>query len=207
MYEVNDTSEEGGVASTSTHLAQCLLSEAEGVEGLVVGGLVPPEPLPDAGHVSGEKLLNVPDVVQVLGQRVVHVDADHLARTLCICWVCDECARRHVDVPRREGRRSDGGGERETEREGERDRQTERGRGGGREREGEREREEEERERQREIRLFENEAASQQRLDRTTLSYYRPTCAGSEPESASRMQGLGKAGEHVPNLMFTSRIT
>lgn len=62
----------------STHLAQCLLPEAELVQGLVIGGLVPPEPLPDTGHVPRKKLLNILDVVQVLGQRVVFVDSDHL---------------------------------------------------------------------------------------------------------------------------------
>lgn len=69
----------------SAHLAESLLSEAEGVEGLVVGGFVPPEPLPDAGHVPGEQLLHVRDVVQVLRQRVVHVDADNLKYLGRVC--------------------------------------------------------------------------------------------------------------------------
>lgn len=65
-------------ASSFTHLAQGLLPEAEFVKGLVIGGLVPPEPLPDAGHVPREKLLNISDVVQVLRQRVINIDSDHL---------------------------------------------------------------------------------------------------------------------------------
>lgn len=60
------------------HLAQSPLVEAETVKGLVIGGLVPPEPLADAGDVTRQVLLNVGDVVEVFGQRVVHVDGNHL---------------------------------------------------------------------------------------------------------------------------------
>lgn len=63
-----------------SYLVQRLLVEAEGVEGLVVRGLVPPEPLPNAGDVPRENLLHVRDVVQVLRQGVIHVDGNHLSQ-------------------------------------------------------------------------------------------------------------------------------
>ena len=54
---------------------EVLLVEAESVEGLVVGGLVPPEPLPDAIlHGVGD----VADVVVLLGEVVVGGDGDDL---------------------------------------------------------------------------------------------------------------------------------
>lgn len=62
----------------SAHLTQSLAIEPKAVERLVVRRLVPPEPLPDTRHVAGKLLLHVSDVIELLRQRVIHVDGDHL---------------------------------------------------------------------------------------------------------------------------------
>ena len=63
------------------YLAQRFFSKTEVVERLVIGRLVPPEPLPNARHVPWAHLLHVLDIVEFLGQRVVHINGDHLRET------------------------------------------------------------------------------------------------------------------------------
>ena len=61
-------------------LVQRLLVEAEGVDGLVVGGLVPAEPLADAADDARALRLDVADVVQLGRELVVLADRDDLSR-------------------------------------------------------------------------------------------------------------------------------
>eukprot|EP00966_Prymnesium_polylepis_P227254 5258649-Prymnesium_polylepis.1 len=70
-------------AGTWPHLlglrrAERLLAVAEAVDRLAVGRLVPAEPLADAGDGARVKLLNVVDVVDLVGKLVAGVDRDHL---------------------------------------------------------------------------------------------------------------------------------
>mmetsp|Transcript_97967 Transcript_97967/g.272576 ORF Transcript_97967/g.272576 Transcript_97967/m.272576 type:complete len:212 (-) Transcript_97967:394-1029(-) len=63
---------------------QGLLVIAEGVEGLAVRRLVPPEPLADAGDDAGALRLHVLDVAQLRRQRVGDADGDDLPIELAV---------------------------------------------------------------------------------------------------------------------------
>mmetsp|Transcript_58851 Transcript_58851/g.127742 ORF Transcript_58851/g.127742 Transcript_58851/m.127742 type:complete len:285 (+) Transcript_58851:280-1134(+) len=65
-------------------LVQRLLVEAEGIDGLVVGGLVPAEPLADAADDARALRLDVADVVQLGRELVVLADRDDLPVELAV---------------------------------------------------------------------------------------------------------------------------
>lgn len=55
---------------TNFHLAQRLLPEAEVVKRLVIRCLIPPEPLPDPGHVTRANLFHILNIIEFFGQWV-----------------------------------------------------------------------------------------------------------------------------------------
>ena len=57
---------------------ECLLAVAEAVDRLVIGGLVPAEPLADARDGARVVGLDVVDVVDLVGELVVGVEGDDL---------------------------------------------------------------------------------------------------------------------------------
>lgn len=60
------------------HLAQCLLPKAEVVERFVIRCLIPPEPLPDSGHVTWAKLFHILDIIEFLRQWVGQINSNYL---------------------------------------------------------------------------------------------------------------------------------